>query len=254
MVAAVSAAVLSLVVVFCRSAAVEVAYPFERAASCLRRRVWRPISSMWNAAAVTLENESLSRSVAALAMVQEENAALAAENSRLRAALSYAEKPPVRWIPAPVIARSGGAGSVAKTLRAGKGSLAGVTEGAAVRVPEGLVGRVRGVTPHTCEIVLVSDPSVKVACETAGGGPFVRGILSGSEAEFLVLARVRGGASPAPRTPVVTSGSGGVFPRGCPVGWLVSMEETPDGLSRTGRIEPAVDFESLEDVFIRDEK
>ena len=118
----------------------------------------------------------LRREVASLALARDELARLEEENERLRRALDYSESARGAWFAAGVLARSSALAAGRHVLRADKGSLAGVAEGAVVSVPEGLVGRVVSVTPHTCEILLVTDPSLKVACEAKahlvqGGGP-----------------------------------------------------------------------------------
>ena len=57
-----------------------------------------------------------------------------------------------------------------------------------------------------------------------------------------------------PNAKIITSGLGGVFPRGLTVGYLVEgCEEDETQLEREGAVMPAVDFPSLEDVFIRRE-
>ena len=126
---------------------------------------------------------------------------------------------------------------------------------AVVSVPEGLVGRVVSVTPHTCEILLVTDPSLKVACEVAlPGGDFLRGTLAGGSDERLALRHILSKAEVPPRSPVFTSGLGGVFPKGIAVGTLLEVRQDRDSPRREGEVLPAVDFSTLKDVFIRRER
>ena len=127
---------------------------------------------------------------------------------------------------------------------------AGVAEGLVVRVAAGLVGRVVSVTPHTAEVLLVTDPSLKVACALEGS-PKSFGILCGGTEDRLVLQHLKVGGQVAPRTRVLTSGLGGVFPAGIPVGTLLVDDTPADASARTGEVQPAVDFSALEDVFIR---
>ena len=144
-----------------------------------------------------------------------------------------------------VLSTRGGAVSAHETLRVDKGSLSGVKVGAVVSVPSGLVGRVTDVTLHTAEVTLLTDPRIKVACqiETGEANP-PRGILSGGSEELLVLRHLVRAENVPPRSRVVTSGLGGVFPRGPEVGTYLS----------DGEVLPSVDYSSLEDVFIRREK
>jgi rod shape-determining protein MreC len=138
-------------------------------------------------------------------------------------------------------------------------------------VPDGLVGIVSEVSPHTCTVQLISDPAVKVSCELETGNSavgVVYGIVSGTGARTaaqteatvlyvvnpLRIGHLKNGFEPAPRTRVVTSGLGGIFPKGIMIGYLISKtREDETRLEREGDIAPAVDFPALEEVFIHRE-
>ena len=215
------------------------------------RHVFRPIGTALTRPRLAAENRRLLDEIARLKMQLADHAELAAENDRLRAALDFDRRNPDTWIAAPVLSRGGtlGAGDM---LRIGKGSAAGVRKGAAVAVPEGLVGQVAEVSRHTAEIRLVTDPAVKVACEVATGEadrPATFGILSGGR-----LVHLKRDLVLPEHAKVVTSGLGEVYPRGIAVGTLsqgVHADETQ--LEQVGEVVPAVDFLSLENVFIRRE-
>lgn len=254
------AALAGLALAFSRSVAVEAAYPVERGATAVGRSFWCRFTGMFRSAAVAAENARLRREVASMVMLNGDLDRLEAENARLRKALDYVKREPGRWIVAPVLARHCGAVATGRKLRIGRGVVDGVAEDAAVASPDGLVGLVTAVTPHTAEITLVTDPSVKVACEVEAPGSggmsppvFYRGVLTGGSSEELVLSYVQEGAAEAPRARVVTSGRGGVFPRGLEVGVLSRMV-TDDSGTVSGRVMPGVDFEGLEEVFVRRER
>ena len=244
------AAAIAAVLVCWRSASVEAVYPVERAKRAFSQRVWTRVTGLFRGSAAKAENVRLRREVASLALLRGDIERLEAENVRLRNALGYVKREPGRWLAAGVLSAGGGAAGAGDRIRVDKGSLAGVADGAAVVVPEGLVGRVTAVTPHTSEISLVTDASVKVACEVEADADGMRGILSGGSEDLLVLRYVSGSAAPS-RARVLTSGRGGVFPRGIEVGKLLQTRLDPDGLSRECDVLPSVDYSSLEDVFIR---
>jgi rod shape-determining protein MreC len=126
-----------------------------------------------------------------------------------------------------------------------------VREGDVVAARDGLVGRVRSVSPHTAEVSLITDGSVKVACEVeTGDGARASGILSGGGG-LLSLKHLSGAGDFPPRATVLTSGRGGVFPKGLEVGALLDVHADAEGLVREGEVLPNVDFSTLEDVFIR---
>ena len=161
----------------------------------------------------------------------------------MRKVLGYAESLKGEYVAAEVLSEGGGAASVKKTLRVGKGSLAGIKKGAVVVAEAGLVGKVTVVTPHTSEVALITDPSVKVSCAIEGSRK-VLGVLSGGTDELVELKHVTQGTKIPGRAMVYTSGLGGVFPEGIVVGVAI------DGVM----VRPAVDFGELRDVFIRCEK
>ena len=245
------AAAVAVVLVCWRPAAVESVYPIERAKRSLAQRAWTRVTGLFRGAEACAENVRLRREVASLALLRGDIERVEAENERLRGALGYMAKEPGRWLAAGVLSSRGGAAGVGDRIRVDKGSLAGVVDGAVVVVPEGLVGRVTLVTPHTSEVTLVTDASVKVACEVEAGAEKMRGILSGGGEDLLVLKHLSGALEAPPRARVMTSGRGGVFPRGIEVGTMLGVRRGADGLALDGEVLPSVDYSTLEDVFIR---
>ncbi len=249
------AALVTVVFVSCRPAAVEAAYPIEKAKVGLFRRVWSRIEGSVKGAKASAEAARLRQEIASLAILRSDIESLESENGRLRRVLNYSEKAGSAWIPAEVLSKDGGAAGVGRKLRIGKGSFAGVCEGAVVVVPEGLVGLVTAVTPHTCEATLLFDGRVKVACEIeTASGERPRGIIAGGSDDVLRLKYLTNVEKAVPRARVVTSGLGGVFPKGLEIGTLLDVRTDERGLVREGEVLPSVDYLSLEDVFIRREE
>ena len=260
-VAIVALGALALILCGLRGTAAEVAYPVENGRNWFSRQVVTRVRGMFSGMSLAAENRRL----------KAENAALKMELAVRDPRTASSEPPTTNWIAAPILSRNGAAG-VRGYLRVGKGSLAGVRPGAAVAVPEGLVGRVTAVSPHTCDVRLITDPSVRVACEVESEDPSlgpIYGILYGggatclaAEAEATILyvvnpLRIRHlqqRPELPPRAKIITSGLGGVFPRGLVVGFLIDGQHADETkLEREGDVVPAVDFPSLEDVFIRRE-
>jgi rod shape-determining protein MreC len=143
------------------------------------------------------------------------------------------------------------------------GSNHGVAAGDIVVVPDGLVGRIAdSVTPHTSEVILLSDPACRVAVEVPGG---VKGILQGAGGEDygaradepllysiepLLLRFVSRNANVVPGSTLFTEGSGGLFLRGIKVGTIIEREVVPDDCLAKILVEPAVDPTLLRIVFI----
>lgn len=122
-----------------------------------------------------------------------------------------------------------------------KGRHHGVPVGAPVIFSGGVVGRVSEVHAYTAVVELISSPQVRLAASVEGddrpvsyqGGlnaPFTapRGTV-----EFVPLDVFASFSAPLP---LVTSGLGGVFPRGLAIGQVVQLEPSADGLFKTGHV------------------
>ena len=216
----------------------EAVYPIERLKSLVRGTVQDS------------EIIRLRREIGALSLVRGECDRLRAENAALRESLGYKAGSAGAWEPAEVLSSGGGAAATRDVIRVGKGSLAGIREGAAVVVPKGLVGRVVSVSPHAAEVLLLTDPTMRVSCriETAGGAS-AHGILMGADSDRMLLGHLSGAAALRPHAKVVTSGLGGVFPKGIEIGTLLLVTNGVRGVE--GEVVPSVDTATLEDVFIR---
>ena len=241
--------------------AAEAVYPLEKSATWFQRNVSCRLRTLWRRQNYAAENARLRR-----------------ENDILKMALAEAERrkgtgekplPAMLkdWIPAPVLSRDGATGAK-NFLRIGKGSVHGVEKGAAVASPDGLVGIVADVSLHTCTVKMITDPSVKVSCELETDVKEtgrLYGIVSGTGAKTvaeteavviyavnpLYIGHIKNGFTPPPRTRIVTSGLGGIFPAGIPVGTLVSGTRSDSSkLEQEGDVAPSVDFPALEEVFI----
>ena len=235
-----------------RQIAAEAVYPIENGAGWFSRHITHPLKEALVRPRLAAENRRLKDEIASLKMQLADHGLLAAENAKLRNALDFNRRNPGEWIAAPVLSRGGVLG-VGDVMRLGKGTRSGICKGAAVASEKGLVGRVSTVSPDTAEVRLITDPEIKVACEIETkepDQPAAFGILSGRR-----LVHLKRDLILQTRAKIVTSGHGGVYPRGLTVGFLShGTHEDETQLEREGEVEPAVDFPSLEIVFIHREE
>ncbi len=175
---------------------------------------------------------------------------LAVENAELSGALALKTlNPDVPLVAARVI----GAGSSpsSRTLELDRGSLDGVARGQVVLAGEGLVGLVQRVGWKSAEVVLIADEKMAVQAMDARTRMrgWVRGL--GLEGGFqLKLTEVPRAEDLRPGDRVVTSGLGGVFPRGIPIGVVLGVRVEPGVQHRVVDLEPAVDFGRVESVLV----
>ncbi len=249
-----------------RSFSREMLYPYESASLWFERTVSvRLRALLWRTRAAS-EIRTLQREVVLLQMAAADAEEYEREISRLRKALDFNPKINHNKVAAAVISR-GGTSAAWQSVRVAKGSHHGVRKGDPVIVSEGVVGRVIEVSPHTSEVLLITDPNSRVACEldvSAGDVGVVRGVLYGGGArpggdpelsllyvvDPLRLRYLSCDFNPAPRTHVITSGLGHTFPRGLLVGYLLDSRLEANGLSREATVMPAVDMAALDILFI----
>ncbi len=173
------------------------------------------------------------------------------ENRRLRDLLGWREVSSWRLHPARVIARD--PSGWWQTVRIDVGSRDGLTVDLPVLAAEGLVGRVSGVGLAMSEVVLIGDPQCRVSVvvrETGETGVLTSrssGVLDHRLVDLTHLPRNTG---LRPGQTVFTSGLGGVFPRGIPVGTIVDWREVGYGLYTEARVKLLANTSRLREVMV----
>lgn len=183
------------------------------------------------------------------AMAQRDSAALAAqsvtalrvENERLRLLLGLSTRQAGSFVPAEVLHQS--MPTDGRTLLLSAGSRAGVSVYQPVVAPEGLVGVVSRVGPTSSIANSWAHPEFRVSAVTADGT--VLGIVapSASTDPSLNVLEFRGVAyrdTVPDGTLVLTSGLGGVYPRGIPIGQVKGVRREELGWERVYRLIPMV--------------
>jgi rod shape-determining protein MreC len=153
---------------------------------------------------------------------------LSAENAELRDLSKLVSEPAISFVTARVIADSGGAYARSVMVNAGRDN--GVARGQAAMSAEGLVGRVAEVGSRAARILLITDLNSRVPVVVDGTGR--RAILAGDNSARPGLRYVDAGGTIRIGDRIMTSGQGGVFPPGLPVGIVASLDS--DG----ARVEP----------------
>ncbi|MEI5988483.1 rod shape-determining protein MreC [Dehalobacter restrictus] len=145
-----------------------------------------------------------------------------------------------------------------QTVTVNKGSDHGVKVGNPVVANLGLVGKVISVTPKTSDVLLLLDGEGQVGAFARGNkGEAIFGIVKGTykkntrlnssgelEMNFRQDDEVNAGDL------VYTSGLGEVYPKDIPIGVVTEIKIDAKGLLKVAAIEPIVDFDSLEEVYV----
>lgn len=183
------------------------------------------------------------------------------ENRLLRRMLGLQEASSHKLRLARVIAR-GGVSGWWQSVRINRGREDGVRPNMAVITADGLVGRTTTVTRRTCDVLLITDPSHRIACRLARTGELgvARGrgaALSGrrdiemvAAAEPCTMDYVDKDADIMAGDKVVTSGLGGTYPGDLVVGTVLTSAEDDSRLYQYLTVRPAADLARLHYVWV----
>jgi rod shape-determining protein MreC len=168
------------------------------------------------------------------------------ENQRLRQMLDYRERMPLDFRAARVIAKEPDKTPAALTIDIGKQG--GMLPNMAVVTPEGLVGKIYKVTPHTSIVQLMLDRNFSVSARVQRSR--VLGIGTWSEKFGLQLSAVPRHSDVEVGDAVVVSDSSALFPPGIRIGRVIEADDEKNTFFMRIRLAPEVDFSRLEEVFV----
>jgi rod shape-determining protein MreC len=193
------------------------------------------------------QNQELKQDISRLREEQAEFAEDAAQGRRLQALLVFKQQYVTSTVAAQVIGTSGS--DTSHVLYLDKGWQDGLRPEQPVITPDGLVGKLRDVFPHTSQVLLINDT-------TSGAGVIlattrIRGILRGTANGEVQIGNLTADSRIKPGEQVVTSGGDMVFPRGLPVGVITSIAPDPQHQPYTAiTIKPAANLARLEEVLV----
>ena len=173
------------------------------------------------------------------------------ENNRLRQALAFPKNPAWKLKPARVVGRD--PSNWWRTLQISVGSRDGVQADLPVLSADGLVGRISSVSLSHSQVILVGDPNCRVSAliqETRENGIIglsASGALDPMLVDMTYLSR---NSVLKPGQTVVTSGLGGIFPKGIKIGEIVDSRTVENDLYYEARVKLAANFNLLEEVWV----
>ncbi|MED3660981.1 rod shape-determining protein MreC [Ureibacillus sp. FSL K6-8385] len=199
------------------------------------------------------ENQRLKMRLEDFAALQAEVNTLKSENKELRKLLdnedSLRDYEPIR---ATVIARN--PDQWEEKIIINKGSSHGVKKNMAVMTTSGLIGKVSLVTPFTAEVELLytNNPNFRVSAMVQSEKNVAYGLIEGYDEKRneLILKRIDSSLEINKGDKVVTSGLGGIFPKGILIGEISEVTTEDFGLTKMAYIRPSADFSMLEKVMI----
>lgn len=223
--------------------------PFIRSGAAVRDGAARLGSPGRPAAELATENEQLRQQVGRQQILLEEHDAVLRENNELRTMLAFARHDPLRLTTARILTRN--TATYWSTAIIDRGITDNLAADLPVRTAEGLVGKIVHLYQRASEVLFITDETCRVAVRIEGTNE--QGILSGVRGAITRSPELRITYLPAEAAvpvgaKVYTSGKGGVFPAGIPVGEVIRFRKLDDG--GEALVRPAVDFDKIRYVFV----
>jgi rod shape-determining protein MreC len=193
------------------------------------------------------QNHDLQEQLNRLRLEQAAMAEDAIQGHRLQALLDFKQRYVATTVAAQVVGTSGS--ELSRVIYIDKGAKDGLQPDQAVITPDGIVGKLRDVFPHTSQVLLIND-------QTSGAGVLlastrIRAILHGSTTGRIVINNLTPDARIKPGEQVLTSGGDQIYPRGLSVGTIESIAPDPDHQPYTLiHLRPAANLNQLEEVLV----
>jgi rod shape-determining protein MreC len=204
-----------------------------------------------DAATLRERNDELEQVVAQLTVENLRLKEIEAENVRLRSLLQFRDvNPSFTYKGGQVVGRvvANEPTSIVQSILIDIGSNNGIEPGMPVVTERGLVGRVTDVYSNAARVLLIADSSSNV--NTMLQNTRLRGILRGRAGQLPIMDYLPQDQQITVGDIVVTSGEGGNFPIGIPVGQVVEVEQNDVEMFQRAVVRTTVDFDTLETVLV----
>jgi len=168
------------------------------------------------------------------------------EAQRLKKLLSISDNNNYRFIAARVIGREQAA--LSRTVMINKGSSDGLKNGMPVIAPPGLIGRLVDVSLNVSRVLLFIDENSNIDAIVQRNR--TQGIISGAGSGGMILKYISKTQDVKEGDVIVSSGMGGVFPKGWLIGQVIYVDRQDASLFLKIKVAPYVDFSKLEELLI----
>jgi rod shape-determining protein MreC len=178
-------------------------------------------------------------------------AEIMAENARLRTILDYKKGvSQFDLVTAAVVGRD--PGTWTSTIIINRGTADGIAKDMPVVTSQGLVGSVVSVYGNAAKVQLVLDPRSAVGTLVQRPESRVAAIVEGNSATPLTpkMVNIARDADVIKGDKLITSGFGGIYPKGLLIGEVLDIVNEEGGLLKYAVVSPSVDFDRLEEVAV----
>lgn len=232
-------------------AAITILAPLQNVVSKIGNEIHYATAGIWEVVTVYKQNQMLKSEVEQLRDLNLQSNELASENERLRALLGYKESAKqFDLVTAEVVSRD--SATWTDMIIINRGTNDGVKKDMAVITPQGLVGNVVESYGSYAKVQLLLDPRSAVGTIVQRPESRVAGIVEGNPGDKTLarMVNIPKDADVVEGDQIVTSGFGGIYPKGIAVGKVQRIENDEGGLLKYALLKPAVDFQRIEEVAV----
>lgn len=185
------------------------------------------------------ENRNLLNTIAGLRETQQ-------ENERLHRLLAFGDQHRFQGVVARIIAKD--VSTEFRAIRINRGESSGVRRNMAVITSEGIVGRILRTTAGTADVITIMD--LMSAVDVINERSRARGVMEGLTDEVAQLRFTVRTDDFEPGDNLISSGLGGIFPKGLSAGTVVKVRRKQFGITQQVEVRPSVDFTKLEEMMV----
>lgn len=135
-----------------------------------------------------------------------------------------------------------------RSLTIDRGTVDGIAEGMPVLAADGVVGQTIKVTAHSSRVLLLTDHASSIAAMIQRSR--ARGVIKGRGDNLCSLEFAMRGEDVQVGDQVVSSGIGGIFSKGLPIGEVTMVKKGEYGIFQTVTIRPYVNSAHLEELLV----
>ena len=192
------------------------------------------------------ENDELKAQLDKLRVENQKLQELDRENKRFKTLLGFMETKPNTLIAANVIGED--LKNWFRSIIIDKGKSQGVREKMPVITPKGIVGQAVEIDQWHSKVMIINDTNSSVDVNIDGKN--TRGLLEGTGQNILKLNYVIKNDAIEIGDRLLTSGKDDIFPKGIPVGIVMTVDRSKAGIFADVDVMPYNDFKQLDEVLI----
>ncbi|MDI3480493.1 MAG: rod shape-determining protein MreC [Tepidanaerobacteraceae bacterium] len=225
--------------------------PAQKVLSTATAAIKESLGTIPDILALKKQNEELKKQVAELEQYKQKFLEYQKENINLRSLLGLKQRNYQYDLEtAEVIGRE--PGNWFNVILIDKGEESGIKKDMAVITDKGLVGYILSAGKNFSKVILITDNrcSVSAMIERTRDNGILKGTIEPAPMGYIKMVYLPQEANIIKGDTVISSGLGGLIPKGIIIGEVVEAQKETNGLMQYAIVKPEVDFQKLEQVFV----